>query len=160
MKLKTKFQDEDLERGEVVELEVETHPAGHIVARCIGSSGGAHTFYYDSLAELNEEWEDYEEPKETWYIDCDGEVYEPTRLNQFDLDRMSNIGNLFETKEEAEKAVEKLKAWKRLKDKGVSLEIKEIGHKKFLEPTAEDDVSFGEAKDIVKDFEFIFGGEE
>lgn len=24
---------------------------------------------YNSLAELNEEWEDYEEPKDFWYID-------------------------------------------------------------------------------------------
>ena len=73
---------------------------------------------YRSIAELTEEWEDYEEPKEYWYIDCDGKVYEPTRLQQSDLDRMEEIGNYFESKEEAEKAVEKLKAWKRLKDKG------------------------------------------
>lgn len=33
-------------------------------------------------------------------------------------DTMKQIGNYFKTKEEAEKAVEKLKAWKRLKDKG------------------------------------------
>ena len=31
---------------------------------------------------------------------------------------MKQIGNYFETKEEAELAVEELKAWKRLKDKG------------------------------------------
>lgn len=74
---------------------------------------------YNSLSELNAEWEDYEEPKEYWYIygnqvlknDCDG-VLE---------DRFKEIGNYFETKEEAEKAVEKLKAVKRLKDKGFKL---------------------------------------
>lgn len=70
-----------------------------------------------TIAELNEDWEDYEESKR-YFIDCDGEVYEHARLNDFELDRVSNIGNLFETKEEAKQAVEKLKAWKRLKDKG------------------------------------------
>ena len=73
----------------------------------------------NSLAELNEEWEDYEEPKDHYYIDFDGDImivealdYEPK------IKEMKQIGNYFETKEEAEKAVEKLKAWKRLKDKG------------------------------------------
>ena len=78
-------------------------------------------FYtYSSLAELNAEWEDYEEPKEYWYIGDGGEVY---GFSDYYLDTEieethRKIGNLFETKEKAEKAVEKLKAWKRLKDKG------------------------------------------
>ena len=74
-------------------------------------------FTANSLAELNEEWEDYEEPKEYWYIDSDGEILcEPADDRcKFDMD-CKRIGNYFSTKEEAEKAVEKLKAWKRLKD--------------------------------------------
>lgn len=74
---------------------------------------------YNSLAELNAEWEDYEEPQEYWYIDIDGVV--ATNAWDFDDDTvkgMRTIGNYFKTKEEAEKVVEKLKAWKRLKDKG------------------------------------------
>jgi len=117
-----------------------------------------------SLAELNEDWEDYEEPKECdyWYIEVDGEIFQchkPTFINHL-LDKQKAIGNYFETKEKAEKAVEKLKAWKRLKDKGVKLEIVTIGHRKYLEPTAEDDKTFDEAKELIKDFELIFGGEE
>ena len=71
---------------------------------------------YDSLGELCEEWEDYEEPREVWYIDWHGDI----RVADGDGDwaEEKSIGNYFETKEEAEKAVEKLKAWKRLKDKG------------------------------------------
>lgn len=73
---------------------------------------------YNSLAELNEEWEDYEEPKEYWYIenngDIDKEIYDGDNYEE----RMIEIGNYFDTLEEADKAVEKLKAWKRLKDKG------------------------------------------
>ena len=34
---------------------------------------------FNSLAELNEEWEDYEEPKEYWYI-CSTRNYEITRV--------------------------------------------------------------------------------
>ena len=75
---------------------------------------------YNSLAELNEEWEDYEEPKEYWCIDWTGGVNHITVLDDTDEyeENKKEIGNYFETKEEAEKAVEKLKAWKRLRDKG------------------------------------------
>ena len=73
------------------------------------------TGYYTSLAGLNEEWEDYKEPKRHWIIDTMND-----RVEDFDVPMAFNesIGNYFETKEEAEKAVEKLKAWKRLKDGG------------------------------------------
>lgn len=77
---------------------------------------------YKSLAELNDEWEDApEEPKEYWvvdYLECgvDKLTYDPgsPEIDEFN----KQIGNYFETEEEAERAVEKLKAWKRLKDKG------------------------------------------
>lgn len=101
--------------GEIGELHFVPDKEYHFT---VATEDPADMMIFKTLAELNEEWEDYEEPKEHWYIDCDGEVYEPTRLNQFDLDRMENIGNHFSSREEAEKAVEKLKAWKRLKDKG------------------------------------------
>ena len=69
-----------------------------------------------SLAELNEEWEDYEEPEEIWYLDWKGDIHLASIENDWKYEKQ--IGNYFETREEAEKAVEKLKAWKRLKDKG------------------------------------------
>lgn len=114
---------------------------------------------YNSLAELNEEWEDYKEPKGYWYYDTTCGRVEKINHN-IDKEMDSSIGNCFDTREEAEKAVEKLKAWKRLRDAGIKLEIVTIGHKKYLEPTAEDSCTFDEAKNIVKDFEFIFGGED
>lgn len=74
---------------------------------------------YSSLAELEEDWEDYEEPKEFWYIGQDGVIFsDKDTITQDYADRLIEIGNYFETEEEAEKAVEKLKAWKRLKDCG------------------------------------------
>lgn len=83
-------------------------------------------YRYDSLAELNEEWEDApEEPKEYWFINSVGEIILPsdtTDWEQQDATSHNEIGNYFETKEEAELAVRKLKAWKRLKDKGFDIE--------------------------------------
>lgn len=73
-------------------------------------------YSYTSLAELNAEWEDYEEPKDYYIINLWGEV--SVEGGKYQRQGLSELGLTFETKEEAEKAVEKLKAWKRLKDKG------------------------------------------
>lgn len=72
---------------------------------------------YETLAGLNEEWEDYEEPEGWWFID---HAYKPHATNSTlrNLEADRQIGNYFESEEEAEKAVKKLKAWQRLKDKG------------------------------------------
>lgn len=65
-----------------------------------------------TLAELNEEWQDYEEPKEHWTIGHDGAIFKLSEWeNQKDHEE---IGNYFETEEEAEKARDKLKAWHKL----------------------------------------------
>lgn len=85
---------------------------------------GVQLAKYTSLAELNEEWEDApEEPKEFWYIN---EFGTPTKADFVGRETLydkcrKNFGNYFGTKEEAEQAVEKLKAWKRLKDKGMRM---------------------------------------
>ena len=74
---------------------------------------------YSSLAELNEEWEDYDEPKDFYFIQADGDIHlVQCKTPKYQLKKFKSVGNYFETKEEAEKALEKLKAWKRLKDKG------------------------------------------
>lgn len=100
--------------GEIGYLIVGRGFDHYIVANNLWDSCGK----YDSLAELNEEWEDYEEPKKYWYVSRFGYVVEDID-EDFDADKQrKEIGNYFETKEEAERAVEKLKAWKRLKDRG------------------------------------------
>lgn len=81
---------------------------------------------YDSLAELNAEWEDApEEPKEYWYVSEQATVVKmvnnPDDIPNF-VERCSSIGNLFKTKEEAEKAVDKLKAITRLSKCGFRFE--------------------------------------
>ena len=60
--------------------------------------------------------EDYEGPKGIWWLDNEGNVNHATSEVDDNFEKNREIGNYFETREEAEKAVEKLKAWKRLKD--------------------------------------------
>lgn len=63
--------------------------------------------------------------KEGWFIQSNGLV----KILQYDygdndyfVNMAKEIGNKFETEEEAKRVVEKLKAWKRLKDKGFVVE--------------------------------------
>lgn len=119
---------------------------------------------YDSLAELNAEWEDYEEPKEYWYIDpmvCG--VYCTKIEKDEDLyDFNKQIGNYFETKEDAEKAVEKLKAWKRLKDKGFRFDGYDVAHNSNGDLCGQLFYNAGDycIEDVEKDLDLLFGGEE
>lgn len=112
---------------------------------------------FESLADLNEEWEDYEEPEEVWYIDFQGMIRSASK-EENDWFKESEIGNYFETKEEAEKAVEKLKAWKRLKDKGFKFEwwlSEQNGdHIEFYMDSFEWD------KEATEDLNLLFGGKE
>ena len=112
---------------------------------------------YNSLAELNEEWQDYQEPKEYWYYDTTKNgIDKITHLE--DKEKDQEIGNYFETREEAEKAVEKLKAWKRLKDRGFRFKTwgweKHSGKEFTIWFTIEDFES------STKDLDLLFGGEE
>lgn len=77
-------------------------------------------YYYNSLAKLNEEWEDYKEPKEHWCITMYGGI---TRIkdDKEPIDDLIEIGNYFNSKEDAYDAWDKLKAWKRLKDGGCKI---------------------------------------
>jgi hypothetical protein len=89
------------------------------------SEGSFKVFIADNLGSLCETWEDVlEEPKEYWFIDYDGGIIPFNRIKETATDRMMKaIGNYFETREKAEKAVEKLKAWKRLKDYNVKFNL-------------------------------------
>ena len=72
---------------------------------------------YKSLAELNEEWEDYEEP-DGWCVTMYGGISRITGEDIALVPELKVIGNYFNDKESAYDALDKLKAWKRLKDKG------------------------------------------
>ena len=58
MKLKTVFQDEDFELGEVADVDIATMPDGRIKAQAVAKAGGLHTFFYDTLWGLWNDWAD------------------------------------------------------------------------------------------------------
>ena len=113
---------------------------------------------YNSIAELNKEWEDCKELEDVWYIDWKGDIRVADGGENWECEKQ--IGNYFKTKEEAEKAVEKLKAWKRLKDKGFRFnrwtipEEPKTPHIKLV-IEAEMDVP-----NSPYDLDLLFGGEE
>ena len=119
-------------------------------------------YSYKSLTELNSEWEDVPEQKEYWSINELGTLIQitHTRENIYDKSR-KNFGNYFSSREEAEQAVEKLKAWKRLKDKGFKFRDWDISHHnlgaiEFFLPDVVNDID-----EYRKDLDLLFqGGEE
>lgn len=118
-------------------------------------------YHYNSLAKLTEEWEDYEEPKEFWMINDIGEVVRMTELDD-EIDQLSkDIGDYFETKEEAEQAVEKLKAWKRLKDKGFKFNGYDVAHNGAGDLCGQVFYNAGKCsiECVEKDLDLLFGGE-
>lgn len=108
-------------------------------------------------------WEDYEEPKNGWYID-DITIYEDLCLPEEMVEKLKQIGNYFSSREEAEKAVEKLKAWKRLKDKQFKFYGWNKGSLLKSKPNtiefACDDTRMWSWEDIQDDLDLLFGGEE
>ena len=159
MKLKNK------KTGEIGELQITEKHCAVAVGNGTASCG---IEIYTSLAELNAEWEDApEEPKDYWWISpVDTDVVHCVEDVKDEMDQYNKeIGNYFETKEEAEKAVEKLKAFKRLKDKGFEFccDIRyeslcgngfNIPLDAIMPPEAYTDV------EVSEDLDICFGGEE
>ena len=137
--------------GEVVDLELNTFDINENCDRPI------------TFEELISEWEEYGE--EHWFISEFGGVYF-TRTIPMDKERIAKldiIGNYFGTKEEAEKAVEKLKAWKRLKEarihfKDYHYELKDDDALITYELNIEADGFAYE--DLTDDLKLLFGGED
>ena len=115
------------------------------------------TIEYRSLAELNEEWEDVPKEAVQVYIEGIQEVH-------------SGGGRVFidyATAKEAELAVRKLKAWKRLKDKGFEF----LPEASFIQRKTDEGESLGaisfrmdDENDFIwgdnEDLKILFGGEE
>ena len=120
-------------------------------------------YIYNSLAELNEEWEDYEEPKTEYYITAWGDIREySTKEERFAFKQKLEIGNYFETEEEAEKAVEKLKAFKRLKDLGFRFEgVRFRDEHNYIEwkIKAKKELTDDEIEEFRDGLQKVFGGE-
>ena len=122
--------------------------------------------YFNSKLDIIQRmWEDYEEPKEYYYISHLGNGMQAKDENtEFDIAN-KEMGNYFETQEEAERALEKLKAWKRLKDicqfsfNGIVTNSK--GKLTGVKVTFDErPVTFNESEQACKDLSLLFGGEE
>ena len=116
---------------------------------------------YDvDLEHLANNWEDYEEPKGMWTIGQFGELYEVSGLALNRIKELEDIGNIYKTEEDAERAVEKLKAWKRLKDIGCDFDGWDIktsgseGEHLIIHLHIRDFTKCGKYLDL------LFGGEE
>lgn len=102
--------------------------------------------------------------KEYWYI-CTTRNYEITRVvidggtDFVRVQKDKEFGNYFESLEEAEKAVEKLKAWKRLKDKGFRFEGWDNTDRSTIHNFSLF-VAIEDLESINKDLNLLFGGEE
>lgn len=145
---------------------IETFPDRFVI------NSGEQIRHYDSLVELNAEWEDVpEEPKDNnyWYIDDFGRIQFSSEIVDEIEGHPNNwmarklFGNYFGTREEAEKAVEKLKAWKRLKDMGFKIEgIRYRNSENYIEwsihPKGIDEHFDAEAFNEI--LHSLFGGEE
>ena len=143
--------------GEIGELHFEPDKEYHFT---VVTEDPADLMIFKTLAELNEEWEDYEEPKEYWFIRDHTSIvgYAPVNNSDAAKYRKEIVGNYFETKEEAERAVEKLKAWKRLKDKEFEfLGYTALGCGEINFMLDWEDI---DEKQLKKDMDLLFGGEE
>lgn len=152
MKLKNK------RTGEIIEFDAI------LPVKDVSGDSVAH-LEYNSLTELNEEWEDVpEEPKEYWCIDWmenDG-IYR-NKYEDSNDEFNKQIGNYFSSREEAELAVRKLKAWKRLKDKGFRFEGTNNNKRKtgyFINYSLGKSFnSQDECEQAMKDLDLLFRGE-
>ena len=158
MKLKNKKTGEIVDLIEIVRID---DVSNEFYLRLSDNKGRTFKVGFNSLAELNAVWEDVpEEPKEYWTIDWTCTGVTTNKYSGDDVDDFNEaIGNYFETKEEAERAVERLRAWKRLKDKGF-----------VFKGVNEDDgsiktglskgVKIWESVEFYEDMTLLFGGEE
>lgn len=157
MRLRTKFQDKDFELGEVVDAQIAYACLQRMKIEAKDKEGEFHSFYYDSIKDFTDHWEDAsEEPEEHYFISNCGEV-KPEKGHSLHRDQRIKIGNDFESKEEAEAAVDRLKAWKRLRDKGFEFDGWKRDERYYgdFTITATDQISCDD-----KDLELLFGGEE
>ena len=144
--------------GEIVEVEsLYLTQTQELYLNYTNKENKQEVYMTDKIASFNSEWEDYEEPKQHWFIATDGRILECNEDASWSGEK--SIGNYFGTREEAKKAVEMLKAWKRLKDKGFKFDGWSAGlgkNKIYTIFWSHNDGEF----DLRKDLDLLFGGEE
>lgn len=118
-----------------------------------------NTYRAKTLKEIADKWEEIEEPKEYWFIAGRGDVeHSLDRGDIYDI-KHKKMGNYFKTKEEAEKVVKKLRAWRRLKACGFKFTYWD---RTSRNGDAELSIlaSVKEYMGFTEDLNLLFGGEE
>ena len=142
--------------GEIADIEINSHRL-----TIVYEDGRVEQFFFDSLKDLDG-WEDYEESKEHWCITMYGGIVR-IEDDEEPVDDLKEIGNYFNSKEDAYDALDKLKAWKRLKDKG--FEFINFPYKKICKYDARTGVGNLEYQvkyyeELEADLDLLFGGKE
>lgn len=103
--------------GEIIETHAIFENAfGNIRIRKKGEAVVSYPYEYNSLAELNNDWEDVpEEVKTYFYISTDGYISESSDRDFILATNRKEFGNYFETSEQAKLALDKIKAWQEIK---------------------------------------------
>lgn len=123
-------------------------------------------YFNSKLHKIEDEWEDYEEPKVGYIIDPmeeDCVSADDSGYEEPDVERAKELGIWFETKEEAEQAVEKLRAWKVLKDMSFKIvSIRYRDNKNYIEWNIPQKVrdDYYAVKAFNDALHLLFGGEE
>lgn len=148
--------------GEIIETDFELSVSIPDDEKLYGNDTYTQIKGYSSIKELSEDWEDVEEePVRHWFI-SGTRVYEENGYSDEGIASLESVGNHFKSKEEAELAVEKLKAFKRLKDKGFKFckyTALAYGEINFRIPDFEG-WNNSETEQVRKDLDLLFGGAE
>lgn len=122
---------------------------------------------FSSLSSLNEEWEDYEpKDKDFWFFDEEGIIRDTKEENwpEESVAAAKEIGDHFSSREEAERAVEKLKALTKLCKKGFEFNSVEMFSMGLIRIEASipinEKTTLQERSDITDSLYLLFGGEE
>ena len=112
---------QDKETNEIIEIEVRRVNDKNLEDETLTTIDGEEI----TLEKLGKKFVDYIEPIEFWTIDAfrmkTAHVYESPRFRCYSDEQIANLEELglkFDTEEEAKQALEKLKAWKRMKNDG------------------------------------------
>ena len=126
---------------------------------------------YKTLKDLTSVWTDFKDLKQFYFIGAFSEVHSGNIDNEDLIAELKSIGNYFETREEAEETVEKLRAWKRLTDKGFKIESwsNDVGDNYYKSGQIELNLNnvrnrewdeYDQIMEIKIDLDILFGGEQ
>lgn len=121
-----------------------------------------YKYELDLLAKWWEYYEKPEKPEEHWAIDQFGEPINVSGLSSLQLEKLHQLGNDFSSENATIEVLEKLKAWRRLEDKGFRFDGYDVAHKSNgnLAGQIFYDAGNYSIEDIENEMDLLFGGED